>query len=142
MKVEVIECSTNKTIEIYSVTDLNLIDFQGWEELSKDVIHLDRLSDTVRNLESKDSETQEPLSFPKEVDFYLPDPLKDRVFSRLAKSQTNPEESPDQFADILEEFTEQASTPELKLSAVLSAVVTEILQNHTPHSDYQVRISE
>lgn len=142
MKVEVIECSTNKTIEIYSVTDLDLIDFQGWEELSKDVIHLARLSDTVRNLESKDSETQEPLSFPKEVDFYLPDPLKNRVFSRLAKSQTNPQESADQFADILEVFTEQASAPELKLSVVWSAVVTEILQNHTPHSDYQVRISE
>ena len=142
MKVEIIECSTNKTIETYTVTDLNLNDFQGWEELSKDTIQLNRLSDTVKNLDSKDSETQEPVAFPKEVDFYLPDPLKSRVFSRLAKSQTNSEASPDQFVEIFEEFTERASMPELKSSTVLSAVVTEILQNYMPHSDYQVRISE
>ena len=83
--MEVIECSTNKTIETYSVTDLNLIDFQGWEELSKDAIHLNCLSDAVKNLESKDSETQEPVSFPQEVDFYLPNPLKNRVFSSTRK---------------------------------------------------------
>lgn len=142
MKVEVIECSTKKTIETYFVVDLDLIDFQGWEELSEDAILLNRLSDTVKNLESKDPETQEPVSFPKEVDFYLPDPLKNRVFSQLAMSKTDTEESSDRFADILEEFTDRASTPELKSSAVLFAVVTEILQNHTPHSDYQVRISE
>ena len=142
MKVEVINCSTKETIETYSVGILELTDFQGWEEISKDAIHLNCLSNTVRSLGSEDPETGKPTSFPKEVEFYLPGPIINRVFSRLAKSQTDTEESPEQFADILEEFTERASTPELKSSAVLSAVVTEILQNHTPHSDYKVRISE
>ena len=142
MKVEVINCSTKETIETYSVANLDLIDFQGWEEISKDAIHLNCLSDTLKNMGSKDPETQEPISFPKEIDLYLPDPLKNRVFSRLAKLQTDTEESSNQFADTLEEVTERVSTPELKSSTVLSAVVTEILQNHEPHTDYEVRISE
>ena len=142
MKVEVINPSTEKTIKTYSVPDLSMLDFQGWEELCEEAILLNSLSETVKKLDSKDPETQEPVSFPKEVDFYLPDPLKNRVFSQLAMSKTNTEDSPDRFEDILKEFTERVSTPELKSSTVLFAVVTEILRNHTPHSDYQVRISE
>ena len=46
MKVEVINRSTKETIETYSVANLDLIDFQGWEEISKDAIHLNCLSDT------------------------------------------------------------------------------------------------
>ncbi len=142
MKVEVINRSTKTTIETYSVADFSMFDFQEWKDLRDVVIHLNRLSDAVAELDSMDSETQEPVSNPQKVDLYLPDPLKNRVFSRLAKLQPDTEESSNQFADTLEEVTERVSTPELKSSTVLSAVVTEILQNHEPHTDYEVRISE
>ena len=142
MKVEVINCSTKVTIETYSVANLDLIGFQGWEKISKDAIHLTHLENVVKNVQLKDPETRDPISFPKEVELYLPDPLKDRVFFRLAKSIKDMDESSHQFKDTLEDVTEQASTPDLKLTTVLSAVVTEILQNHQPHTDYEVRISE
>ena len=142
MKVEVINRSTKTTIETYSVTDFSMFDFQEWKNLREVVIHLNRLSDAVTKLDSKDPETQEPVSYPKEVDVYLPDPLRNRVFSRLARSQVNMDELSNQFSDTLEKVTESVSTPELKSSTVFSAVVTEILQNHEPHTDYEVRISE
>ena len=135
MKVEVINPSTRKTIQTYFVSDLSMLDFQEWKDESKVEIHLNCLLNTVKNLNSKDSETQDPISNPKKVDFYLPDPLIENVFDQLAKSQTDTEEPPDQFAD-------RISTPELKSSIILSAVVMEILQNHHPLSDYKVRISD
>ena len=135
MKVEVINPSTQKTIQTYFVSDLSILDFQEWKDESKVEIHLNCLLNTVKNLNSKDSETQDPISNPKKVDFYLPDPLMENVFDQLAKSQTDTEEPPDQFAD-------QISTPELKSSIILSAVVMEILQNHHPHSGHKVRISD
>ena len=141
MKVEVINRSTKEPIEIYSVRDLSMLDFQEWKESSEIVIHLDCLLDTVKNLDSRDAETQEPISNPTEVDFYLPDSLIENVLYRLAKSQTDTEESPD-FADRLNEVKERFFTPELKSSTMLFAVVTAILQNHHPHSDYEVRISD
>ena len=137
MKVEVIECSTRKTIETYSVPALSMLEFQEWKVLSKVVIDLNHLSDAAANLDSKDSETNEPISNSQKVEFYLPDPIKNRVLSQLTKSQTGAEESADQ---ILDEVTERVSMPELKSSTILSAVVTEILQNHHPHSNYKVRI--
>ena len=137
MKVEVIECSTRKTIETYSVPALSMLEFQEWKVLSEVVIDLNHLSDAAANLDSKDSETNEPISNSQKVEFYLPDPIKNRVLSQLTKSQTGAEESADQ---ILDEVTERVSMPELKSSTILSAVVTEILQNHHPHSNYKVRI--
>ena len=135
MKVEVINLSTQKTTEIYSVPDLSTLDFQEWKAESKVEILLNCLLNTVKNLNSKDPETQDPTSNPKKVDFYLPDPLIENVFAQLARSQTDTEEPPDQFAD-------RISTPELKSSTILSAVVMEILQNHHPHSNHKVKISD
>ena len=142
MKVEVINLSTRETIETYSVPNLSMFDFQEWNGQSEAVIHLDCLSDTVKNLDSTDPVTEEPISNPTEVDFYLPDPLMKNVFAQLAKSQMDTAESPNQFEDRLNEVTDRGSTPELKSSIILSAVVTEILQNHHPLSDYKVKISD
>jgi len=141
MKVEVINLSTEKPIETYFVPGLTMLDFQEWKELNEVVINLGKLSEAIANLDSKDLETNEPISSSPQVDFYLPDPIKNRVFSQLAKSETDPEGSADPFRDGLNEVTERVSTPALKSSTILSAVVTEILQNHHPHPDYKVRIS-
>ena len=123
MKVEVIDLSTLKTIETYFVSDLSILDFQEWKDESKVEIHLNCLLNTVKNLNSKDSETQDPISNPTEVDFYLPAPLMNNVLVQLAKSQTDTAESPNQFEDRLNEVTDRVSTPELKSSIILSAVV-------------------
>ena len=112
-----------------------MLDFQEWKDESKVEIHLNCLLNTVKNLNSKDSETQDPISNPKKVDFYLPDPLIENVFDQLAALQTDMEESPEQLA-------ERVSTPVLKSSTILAAVVLEILQNHHHRSDYKVRISD
>lgn len=142
MKMEVINLSTRETIEVYSIPNLSMFDFQEWNGQSETVIRLDCLSDTVKNLDLKDSVTKKPLSNLTEVDFYLPDLLMKNVFVQLAKSETDTEESPDQLADRLNKITDQISTPELKSSTILSAVVTEILQNHHPLSEYEVKISD
>ena len=142
MKVEAINRSTQKTFQTYFVPNLSMLDFQEWNGLSEVVIHLDRLSDTVKNLDLKDPVTKKSLSNLTEVHFYLPDPLMKNVFVQLAKSETDTEESPDQLADRLNKITDQISTPELKSSTILSAVVTEILQNHHPLSEYEVKISD
>lgn len=144
MKVEVITCSTEKTIETYTVSDLPMFaffDFDEWKNEGNILIDLNSLSDTVANLDPEDSEIQEPQPSREGVDFYLPHPLKDSALSRFAGSQTETKET-SEFTDRLREVSEQASRPALKLSTILSAVVTEILQNHHPHSDYKVRISD
>ena len=141
MKVEVIDPLTLKTIQTYSV-DLSMFDFQEWKDENEVTIHLNCLLNTVKDLNSKDPETQEPISNPTEVDFYLPTPLMKNILVQLAKSQTDTAESPNQFEDRLNEVTDRVSTPELKSSIILSAVVTEILQNHHPLSDYKVKISD
>ncbi len=133
MKVEVIDRSTEESIVTYSVPDLSILDFQGWKDENEPIgIPLNKLKDTVDKLDSKDPETGEPVSYPREVDFYLPDPLKNGVFSRLAKSTDTD----------MEGESEQVSMSVLKSSTILSAVVTEILQNHLPPSDYKVRVSD
>ena len=142
MKVEVINRLTRKTIEIYSVPNLSMFDFQEWNGKSEDVIHLEDLSDIVKNLDSKDPVTKELISNPTEVDFYLSDSLMQSVLTQLVQSQENMEEFPDQFEDRLNEVTDRVSTPELKSSTILSAVVTEILQSYHPLSDYKVKISD
>ena len=140
MKVEVVDISTEKIIETYSLPDFSIRDFRQWSDSSEVEVHLDQLLNTVKNLDSKDPLTEEHISNPREVDFYLPDPLKNQMFSQLTKSQTDTEESSNQFRDVLNEVTEQVSTPELKSSTILYAVVTEVLQNHYPTSNYKVKI--
>ena len=130
MKLEIIERSKQNPIETYSVPDLSMLDFQEWKEESEVMINLDCLSDTVATLDSVDPETQEPVSDEREVDFYLPTSLRDKVFDQL-KSQMDSEEG-----------SEGVFMLKLKSSTVLSAVVTEILQNHFPHSKYEVRITD
>ena len=135
MKLEVIDPSTLKTIETYFV-DLSMFDFQEWKDGREVTVHLNCLSDTVAKLDSKDPETQTAISSnQRKVDFYLSDPLKKRVLSQLAAPQTDVEES-------IEQLEERVSTPVLKSSTVLAAVVLEILQNHHHRSDYKVRISD
>ena len=136
MKVEVINPSTEKTIKIYSVPDLSMLDFQEWKDESEVVVQLNCLYDTVSNLNSSDIETNEPTYLAPRVDFYLPNPLKDQMLSQFAELHPDTQELSDQLADGLNEG------PYLKLSTVLSAVVTEISRNHQPHTDYQVRISD
>ena len=97
MKLEVINPSTPKTIETYSVPDLSMLaffDFEEWKDEGTIVIDLNSLSDTMANLNLEDSETQEPEPSREAVDFYLPDPLKDSMLSLFAKSQTETKETP------------------------------------------------
>ena len=142
MNVEVLNLSTSKTIETYSVPDLSMLDFQEWKEENRVEIHLNCFLNVVRDLNSTDPETQDPISNSKKVDFYLPDRLMEHILNQFAKSQIDSEESPDQSADRLNEVIDRASMPELQSSTILIAVVTEILQNHHPHSDYKVKISD
>ena len=136
MKLEIIERSEDKTIATYSVPNFPMFDFQEWKGESEVMINLDCLSGTVACLNSNDPEADKPVpvSDSRKVDFYLPDPIKNRVVSQFAKSQTESEDS--------NEVSERVYEPELKSSAILSAIVMEILQNHHPHSDYKVKISD
>ena len=144
MKVEILHQTSQKATATYDVPDLSIPDFQEWGDLIElEGIPLSCLKNRVSKLvDSKDPEAQQPRPNPEAVDFYLPDPIKNRMLSRIAKSETDAEESSELFLDKLNEVTEQVSMPMLKASTVLSAVVTEILQNHSPHSDYEVRISD
>ena len=141
MKIEIINPSTYEVIEVYSVPYLSIFDFQQWKDESEIIIHLNCLLDEVKNLDSDDPETNDPISNPREVDFYLPDPIKKRVFSQLTELLTSSEEFDTQLLDRHNEIIERVSTPKLKSSTILSAVVMEILQNHHQRSDYKVRIS-
>lgn len=142
MKLEVINPSTEKTIKTYSVPDLSMLDFEEWRYESEIVIQFDCLYDTVSNLNSSDIETNEPNYVASQVEFYLPDPIKNSVISQLANSQMDMQESAYQSTQILKELTERVSSLELKSSTVLSAVTTEILQNHHERSDYRLRITD
>ena len=145
MKLEVINRTTQKTIETYTIADLPILaffDFKEWRDEGAVVIDLNSLLDTVANLNSEDSDIQEPEPSQEAVDFYLPDPLKGSMLSIFAKLQAETKETDSQFADRLKEVSEQILRPALKPSTILSAVATEILQNHHPPSDYKVRISD
>ena len=141
LEVKVINRSTDEPIAIYSVPDFSMLDFQEWKEKSEVTIKLDCLSDKVADLDSNDPEIQKPVSNPRKVDFYLPDSIENQMVFQFAKLKTDTEESTDQSVDN-NEVSERVSTPNLKSSTILSAIVTEILQNHHPHSDYQVKISD
>ena len=130
MKLEIIrDQAKQKVIKTYSVPDFSMLDFQEWKAVSENevVINLSQLSIITANLDSKDSETKEPTSNSRKVDFYLPDPIRNRAISQFTELRTG---------------TEVTSELVLKSSTILSAVVIEILQNHHPHSDYKVRISD
>ena len=131
MKLEVIKSSENATVETYLVADIYTSNFSDWEESSQ-TIALNELARIVTNLDAGDSE----MNVAPRVDFYLPDPLKDRMLSQFEELHPDTKELSDQPEDGLNEG------PYLKLSTVLFAVVTEISRNHRPHTDYQVRISD
>ena len=136
MKLEIINPSTQKTVEIYVVPHLSILDFQDWKDRSEVLLELNNLLDIVEKLDSKDLEAQTPIiPDPKDVDFYLPEPIKKHVFLQFKALQTDLELSREQFED-------KVSTPALKLSTILTAVVKEILQNHYQRSDYKVRITD
>ena len=140
MKLEIINPATQQeTVKTYSVPDLSMFDFQEWQELNEVIINLNQLSNAIANLDSKDSETNEPISNSREVDFYLPDPIKNRAISQFTESRTGTAEPLDEIPN---EGTDWDYMAVLKSSTILSVVVTEILQNHYPHSDYKVRISD
>ena len=147
MKLEIIERSTDDLIATYSVPELSMPDFQemfdsqerkGPNEIEV-TIDLDCLSGTVKDLDSNDPKTQKSGPEPRsEVDFYLPEPIINRMISQLknrGKSADSDEISED-------EISERVYRPALELSTILSATVTEILRNHHPHSDYEVKISD
>ena len=138
MKLEVINCTTEKLIKTYSVPDLSMLEFQEWKMSDEVVINLNQLSKDTASLDSKDPETDEFTSIQLRVDFYLPDPIKNQALSQFAKSQTSLQDRSNQIPN---EVNDAESMAMLKSRTVLSAVVTEILQNH-PHSGYKVRISD
>ena len=145
MKLELINRTTQKTIETYTIADLPILaffDFEEWRDEGAVIIGLNSLSGIVANLNPEDPEIQEPEPSREAVDFYLPDPLRDSMLSLFAKSQAETKETDSQFADRLNEVNEQVLRPLLKLSTIFSAVATEILRNHQPHSNYKVRISD
>lgn len=131
MKLEIIKCSENETVETYLLADISMFYLPGLEE-SSHIIALNELSQIMTNLDPVDSE----MSVAPRVDFYLPDPLKDRMLSQFVELHPDMRELSDQLADGLNEG------PYLKLSTVLSTVVAEISRNHQPNSDYKVKISD
>ena len=141
--MEVMLCSNEETIEIYPVPDLSMSDFRQWRD-SQQNIPLEKLSDVVSRLDSKDLETNEPISRAVEVDFYLPEPLKDQVFARITNLQEDGEGTSIQSENATRLASVSSLDPvmELKSSVILSAVASEILQKHIPHSNYKVRITD
>ena len=141
MKLEVID-SSEELIALYVVPELSMLSFQQWKDLSEVVVPLNQLLNVVANLSSVDPVTEMPISVAVSVDFYLPDPLKDKVLERLTKHRMDVSVDSGQFADLLQEITEQACTPPLKLSIILSAVAEELSRNHLPNDAYKVGVSD
>ena len=139
MKIDIFNPSTQEVIETYSVPELSILDFQQWKDKSDIVICLSRLLDVVSNLDSKDSETNEPISGPKRVDFYIPNPIRDHVISKFTKFRKDTGRNSDH---ILDEENERVIMSELKSSTILASVAKEILQNHQERSDYKVKITD
>lgn len=119
-----------------------MLDFQEWKEVQPQIVSLKNLSESVAKLNSIDAETEAPNSRERRVDYYLPDPLKRQIFSRIEELQ----KCADYHFHLSEELSELGQkgecVSELKSSTILSAVVTEILRNHYPHSAFEVRISD
>lgn len=137
MKIEVFNPSSPEKLETYSVPYLSLLDFedQEWVNEGKIEADLNDLSNIVNNLNLEESEPSK-----RAVDFYLPDSLTDSLFYRLVHLQTENEESDSLSTDRFEEIREKVLRPVLRLRTIFSAVVTEILHNHYPNSEYKVRI--
>lgn len=131
MKLEVIKTSENAIVETYSVADISTPIFSNWDESSQ-IFDLNELSRIVTNFDADEAE----MNVAPRVDFYLPNPLKNRMLAQFAELHSDSQELSDQTADGLNEG------PYLKLSTVLSAVITEISRNHQPDTNYQVRISD
>ena len=99
MKLEIIKCSTCEKIETYSVQDFSMLDFQEWKEQNERevTINLACLSDTATNLNSEDPETLELVSDSREVDFYLPTPLIEKVLINSRSRKKIQKKSPSRF---------------------------------------------
>ena len=142
MKIEVFSCSTGETIETYSLPDFDLSYFQQWEETLQ-CLPLCELSNVVEELNSETPKAADLMPVTISVDFYLSAPLKHRALTLFARSQTGEEEFSDQTVeDFRNKIIEGASSLNFKVSEIFSAVVKEILQNHDPHFNYGVKISD
>ena len=142
MRIEIISCSSSEPIATYSVPNLSMLDFQEWKETQHEIIPLNDLMESVAKLDSRDSETEVPISAERAVAFYLPDPLKNQVFSRIDVLRQSADEENYYSEDMSETDSEGISVSVLKSSTVLFAAVTEILLNHSPCSKYKVKITD
>lgn len=142
MKIEVVCCSTKKTIETYSLPGVDMANFQEWEETLR-CIPLSKLSGLAKELSSEAPKAVELMPVPILVDFYIPTPLRRCAFYLFAESHMKEEELSEQSAeDFRRKIIEQAFTLTLRVSDVFAAVVAEISQNHAPHSEFKVRMSD
>ena len=90
MKLDIIERSKQTLIATYSVPELSMLSFREWKDSLRIVIPLTKLPNVVTKLNSTDPETGDPSSVATSVDFYLPDPLKNKDairYERLTYSQ-------------------------------------------------------
>ncbi|MDE0181557.1 MAG: hypothetical protein OXL39_09445 [Caldilineaceae bacterium] len=142
MKIEVIESSSPDPIAIYWVSNFSMLDFQQWKSSPHQTIQLSNLWENAAKLDSRDPETREPNSSERAVDCYLPDPLRIQVMSRFDETHKSSNRNFGQSEDMSGLEYEGRLVSVLKSSTILSAVITEILQNHEPHSNYNVRISD
>ena len=142
MKIEVVSCSTEKTIETYSLPGVEMANFQEWEETLR-CIPLSKLSNLAKELSSEDPKAAELMPVPISVDFYIPTPLRRCAFDLFAESHTKEEELSEKLAeDFRRQIIEQAFTLAFRVSDVFAAVVAEISLNHAPHSEFRVRMSD
>lgn len=145
MKVEVVDCSTHQTSQTYLLPEAQVSDFKELE-MTSECIPMTELRHLVKDLETfhcEGTEDSESIPVPVPVDFYLPTPVKTRAFSLFAEQQSLAQGFPEHSReDVQNKIIERASSPDLNSRIVLWAVLTEVLQNHHPLSDFKVRISD
>ncbi|MCB0190853.1 MAG: hypothetical protein KDJ65_02815 [Anaerolineae bacterium] len=142
MRLEIIDHSSDKIVETYSVSSVSMLDFQEWEGLSEKIIPLTQLLDEVIKLNGSDPVTNEPHSIAMAVDFYLPAPIEHKLIDLLVDKRATSDMSSDISLNLQDEISEQVRNPLLKVNIILAAVVEEISSNHLPKDAYKVRISE
>lgn len=142
MKIEVVRCSTKQPIETYLMPDVEMANFQEWEETLR-CISLSKLSNLAKEMNPENPKASELMPVSISVDFYIPTPVRRCAFHLFAESHTRGEELLEHTAeDFRRKIIEQAFTLAFRVSDVFVAVVTEISQNHAPHSDFMVKMSD
>ncbi len=136
MKFEVVDTSSEKEIVTYVVKGISMLGFHQWKDIEQIDVRLDQLASEIGKLDSDDSETEQPSPIAVHIDFYLPDPLRDRMARRLAGLKNANDIPSNQDAPDLELVLP------LRVSALLAAVVDEISHNHVPNAAFRVRISD